>query len=172
MNRKELYQKTVDLLLDAYNDGKLEHGLCTRCAVGNICGGREDWAYDFATISKDVQEKTTVLFLRSELDALYEKVGYSMDELAKIEFAFENSIYNTERESKIYDKRTVNFGYEEADYNYYYWAYTNNKKKGQFIGLCAVLDVLKEIHEAPIKEVTENKIRLEGIAKNKFAVAI
>jgi hypothetical protein len=37
MNREELYYQSVDTLLDAYNSGGLEHGICSACAVGNLC---------------------------------------------------------------------------------------------------------------------------------------
>ena len=36
MNRESLYRKTVDILLDAYNNGTLISGNCYACAVGNI----------------------------------------------------------------------------------------------------------------------------------------
>jgi hypothetical protein len=36
MKKPELYQKTVDILVDAYFNDTLVHGRCTACAVGNI----------------------------------------------------------------------------------------------------------------------------------------
>lgn len=36
MKNKELYQKSVDILLDAYNNRELAHGEPCGCAVGNL----------------------------------------------------------------------------------------------------------------------------------------
>lgn len=54
MNRTELYQKTVDKLLDAYSTGNLEHGNCGKCAVGNICES-DKWAHLFSTFKNGIQ---------------------------------------------------------------------------------------------------------------------
>lgn len=192
MNRPELYQKTVDLLLDAYNSGKLEHGDCKACAVGNICGGNDNWARLFMTSSgtqhvskldkikvyksgigtieipneqaEEYSEKGFVYgdsgydgddvdgfsvsprnFVAKKMEAvkLIESTGYTMEELMKIEFAFEISIDNT----------------EEGRNHYIY----EDNKKGQFIGLTAVLNVLAEIHAAPETEKTSNQEKLEKV---------
>ena len=193
MNRKKLYEKTVNILLDAYNSGKLMHGDCTACAVGNICGNNRLWSYLFVTTStKQYKEKPGFIRLRDpkgevieikneELPKyvnsgfsfgnvfyvtdndyytvvpaslsyiekkqkgleLIESTGYTLDELARIEFAFENSIRNTQE------------GYEH---------YTDeDPKKGQFIGLTAVLNVLAEIHATPEKSTKANQEKLEKV---------
>lgn len=192
MNRKKLYEKTVNILLDAYNGGKLMHGDCTACAVGNICGNNSRWAYLFVTTpTKQYREKPGFIRLQSpkgeiieikneelpnyvnsgfsfvfvffdyvnycygvvpaslkyaerkqEGIELIESTGYTMDELAKIEFAFENSI------------RDSTEGYVH---------YTDkDPKKGQFIGLTAVLNILAEIHATPEKQ---NKISQDKLEK-------
>lgn len=193
MNRKKLYEKTVNTLLDAYNSGKLSHGDCTACAVGNICGNNRLWSYLFVTTStKQYREKPGFIRLKSptgdiveikneELPKyvnsgfsfdgvvydfginyydvvpaslsyiekkqkgleLIESTGYTMDELAKIEFVFENSIRETEK------------GYEH---------YTDeDPKKGQLIGLTAVLNVLADIHAVQESVTKVNQQKLEKI---------
>lgn len=65
MNREELYYKTVDVLLDAYNSGELFSQSCEACAVGNICieaseltgVPRGKWTKLFSTGRIGVQEE-------------------------------------------------------------------------------------------------------------------
>lgn len=177
MNRPELYQKTIDKLLDAYNNGTLEHGNCEMCAVGNICesGG---WAALFCTQSsgyqieaqkgKIVQNLRPILYgqdifiVESEQNVLkrararnvIRKSGYSRKELMKIEFVFETSVSNTKE------------GYDKLVY------LDSHKKMGQFIGLTAVLNVLREIHEVDKEESNNSHAKLKTIAKEKFAVEV
>lgn len=46
---KATYEKSVDKLLDAYNNGELHHGNCYACAVGTLLG-TNSWNYDFLTL--------------------------------------------------------------------------------------------------------------------------
>lgn len=106
------FNHTVDVLVKAYFKGELEHGDCAKCAVGNIiheatglevgdpeadingtCGV---WKSLFVTI----QGKQT--FYPSELSEFKEeaidavcKTGYTIKELASIEFAFETAWGNS-----------------------------------------------------------------------------
>ncbi len=155
MNREDLYRKTVDVLLDAYNDGELEHGNCCACAVGNICKesgelldiDNSEWSMLFSTDDSGKQRFNT--YMTSEGQTLILGTGYSVKELARIEFAFESSIFKTPE-------------------GYLHWS-TVRRKQGQFIGLCAVLDVLKEIHSIEEVEHLENVSRLTSISE-KFKV--
>lgn len=190
MNRPELYQKTVDLLLDAYNTDQLKHGDCTACAVGNICGGNDNWRFLFVT-PNNKQEKadrnkvrvknfdtneeklipndklvtfleTNTGFVDSDCNVSWnvvsplqyinwkedgikaiESTGYTIEELARVEYAFEHSLRNT-----------------PEGYNYYV---DKDPKKGQFIGLTAVLGILAEIHEVSIQEKEGSQVRLEKV---------
>ena len=156
MKNVKLYQKTVNLLLDAYNDGELEHGSCTACAVGNICkevaeqtgifGG--NWASLFMTRSNDgVFKQSPFTYANAKTirdgEQLVSLAPYSQEELMKIEYAFESSIH-----------------YSNKGYDYYA---DEDKKKGQFIGLCAVLDVLKEIHEVKEDAHKESVTKLNNV---------
>ena len=169
MNRKDLYNKTVNLLLDAYNQEKLRHNVCTACAVGNICNGDDDWSYVFYTVNeKDYLHDDTVVYKQSLTltgDNDYEtsgiekgllcikNTGYSLKELMKIEWAFETAIPSNMR----------NF--------YVHTSSEKQSKEGQYMGLCAVLDVLKEIHKAPQKAHTNNQINLKSVYE-KFKTEI
>lgn len=165
MKKPELYNKSANLLIDAWMSGKLEHGDCTACAVGNICGGNGAWAVKFST-NASMRSQTPGLFVPSEIDrvighglplyvsdlheeekmtafAYADKVisdtSYTEKELAKIEWAFEMSI--------------------ASDYEKLY-----KTPEGQYIGLCAVLDVLHEIHEV---EEAPHRSRLDQVATGK-----
>lgn len=155
MNRPELYQKTIDVLLDAYNNGKLVHGNCSCCAVGNICKESSNkldisnslWSFLFVTTSeegfyKPTRAKSYESFEMELVLSLINDTGYTVEELTKIEWAFETAI-----------------PFEKREY------YTKVKtKQGQYMGLCAVLEVLKQIHEK--EEIVEAKERLDAIYSN------
>ena len=161
MNRPELFEKSVNTLLDAYNNRTLEHGSCYACAVGNLCNhaakelnfSNHIWNNVFMTHS-DIHRQ--YFYVKEELGferqieyekalKLISKTGYTAEELAAIEYAFESSIAN--------------------DYERYT---TRDKVKGQYIGLCAVLEVLKEIHEK--EEITKEQKQLDSIYESKLAL--
>jgi hypothetical protein len=153
MNRIELYKKTVDTLLDAYNDGTLFHGNCFRCAVGNICGSSA-WSAKFVTQVRVGGEVRQVcgnlgLYSQKEVVAVIKNSGYSEGELKRIEFSFESSIAH----------------------DYLYLCYSE-PKKGQYIGLCAVLRVLQEIHETEKEDHEESIDRLDDIYNHKLVETI
>lgn len=134
MNREETYYESVDILLDAYNNRTLRHGDCGACAVGNLLGTR-DWFLQIGSYSGF--EGQRIIWQPCAIVPEVENSPYTPVELVKIEEAFEKSI--------------------EDDYTYY--AITDTVK-GQYVGLCAVLKVLGEIHEIEEKKSQE---RLEEI---------
>lgn len=168
MNREELYYKTVNTLLDAYNDDKLRHCNCYQCAVGNIC--REtaqkmkidtaSWKYLFMTSDGKQYGINELYDSPKKIEnarKLIKETGYTVEELAKVEFAFETSIYNS-----------------AEGYKYWMGDNTDNEneiyqitKKGQYMGLCAVLDVLKEIHEVDKESSNKSQERLDTIFEEK-----
>jgi hypothetical protein len=160
MNRESLYHNTVNVLLDAYNNGTLSHGDTCGCAIGNICKGNYQWCYVFVT---NTVLKQQITYSTNEYPLSYpagvnliQSTGYSTEELMKIEYAFEFSIINTNHNDKVFLNTD----------NYDYWK-NIDPKQGQFIGLTAVLNVLKEIHTTPEIIVAENQNKLVEI-KNKF----
>jgi hypothetical protein len=169
---KETYLKSIDILLDAYNKGTLFHGSCDHCAVGSLLG-ISVWNHDFMTFwGKQREERDYVasdlrqilgiepggsstqeckITVRKYLDNIYAQHGFTRDELAKIEYAFESSIYNTPK-----------------GYDYYI---DKDQKKGQFIGLTAVLGVMETLVEEEVP-AQESQNRLEKIAREKYSVTI
>ena len=128
MKNKELFTKTVNILVDAYFKNTLQHGNCAACAVGNIiacnmgikfristvCDGFYTW--DGLKVSWN-KVFVTPFNYEGEAKEQIDSTGYTWQELAKVEFAFE----------------TAYVGKSEDDY--------------MFNGLMAVVDVLIEIHE-------------------------
>ena len=149
MNRPELYQKTVDLLLDAYNNNDLEHGDCSACAVGNICKGNTGWTFYFYTPKNGKQTKAAAIFAddfrdKEDFEKIFPTIGYTLEELAKIENVFEKSIKKDRVRLTGCDK-----------------------KLGQMIGLKAVFKLLKKIHSAEPQIEEVSKIRLEKVYGEK-----
>lgn len=135
MKNELLYNKTVNILVQAYFNDTLEHGYCTCCAVGNIVAANMGYC-----ISKDRQSWIDILYpgwhgwgtvfitslgiqridvksYNGEPKNQIDSTGYTLFELAKIEKAFESAHKGTCDED---------------------W---------MFNGLMAVIDVLDEIHE-------------------------
>ena len=162
MKNEELFNKTLNILVQAYQNDTLKHGDCAACVVGNLIASNLEytfneegmWLYSFnqirfprwkhifitvassnliycnlnkVDIINQTKEYTQILKKEnkqhpSSIHQL-QSTGYSIDDLMKIEWAFETA-----------DKG-------------------NNKDDYMFNGLLAVYDVLCDIHEVkePIK---------------------
>lgn len=145
MTRNRNFNRTMDILVQAYFNDTLRHSLCSACAVGNILGGHNEWARLFVTLNSTGKlhpyfqmttgpeqiivlrgiEPTLVKYANAFADeradwlkgqCLITASGYTVQELARVEYAFE-----------VAEKG------ESADA----W---------MFNGLMAVLDVLADIH--------------------------
>lgn len=132
MINEALYKKTVDILFDAYFNDTLEHGDQCCCAFGNIvaanCGikmtkdnrkfNNTDAWYNVILCSGSGMLNE---WFKSSTEALKQisQTGYTPQQCALIEAAFENA--------------------EPGN--------SNNEDEYIFNGLCAVLEVLKEIHQ-------------------------
>ncbi len=165
MKQKELYEKTVSILVDAYMNDTLQHGNCYACAIGNLvaanCGFPlipnpdtervfiEKFIWDgriafwgnvhsvmFRNVNTPGSNRQTVCpeqytgRAKEEIDA----TGYSYQETAAIEKAFENV------------------------------AFEEDEDKYMFNGLMAVINVLDQIHENTDVVITE-------ASKSKFVKA-
>lgn len=127
----ELYNKTVDILFQAYYNDTLRHGDCYFCAVGNMVAagcnfnfvsGMWDetihaWDDVFMTFNDAMYQRIHENNYVGEAKRQIDSTGYHWKDLSKIEYAFE----------------TADKGDSEEDY--------------MFNGLVAVLEVLKQIHE-------------------------
>lgn len=85
------FKRAYDLLVKAYFEGTLNAGDCSACAVGNICGS-PDWRRLFYT-SSGLQRYTpnSNIVPQGYVDGLEKSTGYSIKELAKIEYTFETN---------------------------------------------------------------------------------
>lgn len=138
---KATFENTVDILVKAYLKGTLMHGSCRACAVGNIISAN---GYDFN--QHDVFSNMDTSWLRkiqvecrfmcpNEKDYYSEKIandqiqvtGYSLDEINKIELAFESAEYDDDMDKWMWN------------------------------GLMLVVDALAEIHNIDLKQKDEAK---------------
>jgi hypothetical protein len=143
-NRPSLYKRTVDILFDAYFNDTLQHGDCYACAAGNICKEaaiktgipNNSWKRLFTTNGT----RTRQLNQRelgdwypyiSVYDAVFlvEATGYGVNELGRVEWAFESASQG------------------------------NSDEDWMFNGLVAVLEVLKEIHEVTEDEESAQRFK-------------
>ncbi len=135
------FSHTMDVLVKAYFNDSLKHGACDACAVGNIihsCSpfSQEDrhdlmyhnsgWVKVFCTRSTLSKKEQTIFpdqyigVAKSQIDS----TGYTWQELARIEKAF-----------------------EEADTDIDLEANDDQREEFMFNGLMAVLEVLADIHQ-------------------------
>lgn len=127
MKNQEQFNRTISTCVKAYQNDTLRHWNCAACAVGNLIAASIGsftpmWQYVFISGTFNLNAYT------GEAKRQIDSTGYTVQELAKIEHAFE----------------TASFGQSTED-----WI---------FNGLMAVVDVLMEIHEASQEEVQEAKL--------------
>ncbi len=159
------FEKSYNALYNAFMNDTLAKGTCVACAVGNIVadsmgvkiekiGGTfftservSFWSdifftsYGFQVVNQHTNEQR---------ERLFDLTGYSVDELMKIEFAFET---NTKIHSYKYEKNYREaLGISEKDI-----------MEDQFRGLMAVMDVLIELDNieegTKYKETFNNKFK-------------
>jgi hypothetical protein len=147
MIKPELYQRTIDILVDAYFNDTLKHGSCAACAVGNIISATNGIEIGKGTEGEPVWVGAETswyveLCVPTYVDAISESVkvqvvntGYSILDLVKIEDAFEAAEYTTDADTWMFD------------------------------GLMNVIDVLDEIHQNKDTVTTSD-------AKKRFRKAV
>jgi hypothetical protein len=152
MNKPQLFHQTVDILVKAFFQGTLLAGKCSACAVGNLVahykgtkpnsnsydrfedcshpqwqsvflGGRTRLSYQM--LMEDTEQIPWRIDVRipEGLEQI-KSTGYTIDELMRIEFAFETET-----------KRRFESGRELSS------------DERHFAGLMGVLDVLCDIHK-------------------------
>ena len=155
-NKKATFEHSVDVLVKAYLNDTLEHMECHACAVGNLVAdalnvkimkdkygciwevGKMPYWYDVIGLGSVNHGHRNILKAQREADA----TGYSLEELAKIEHAFENAS----------DPNGSRDGFDEL------W---------MFNGLLAVVDVLAEIHNVDLSVKEQAVGRLTEIHATK-----
>ncbi|GEO03833.1 hypothetical protein AAE02nite_14970 [Adhaeribacter aerolatus] len=152
MKNKELYDKTIKILVNAYLNNSLVQGNCHACAVGNLVAANLDikfnqdlkwigrtvaWSHVFVTLSYKIAQVKRPWAYTGQAQAQIDATGYTWPELARLEYAFERAPKGKTREERMFN------------------------------GLMAVLDVLSQIHEmdeqtnlATKKLFSENSILL------------
>lgn len=137
MKHPERFKKSVDTLIKAYKNGKLQHYDCNACAVGNLMGGEHGWVYAYKDVTCPSDRPKTYLIREddhAEKLRLRYTPEYSWHDIAKIEIAFESAARN------------------------------DTTGDLEFSGLVAVFNVLMEIHGI---EDAEPIIQLERAATSK-----
>ncbi len=150
MKNKELFDRTISILVKAYMEGVLLHGNECACVIGNMIAANNDiciktnplaWSKDGEIIDDPDWNKVHNLGnMRSlaYLDSIslfrgkreLESTGYSVHETCKIEGVFERKYITV-----------VDGGnYEDTD---------------GYLGLMAVVDCLMEIHQCTDEKVKE-----------------
>lgn len=158
--RTATFESTVDILVKAYLNDTLQHGDCAACAVGNIiaanigaevipekltCNGEWRRGADHIVIAwNDVfmtpfreEQRVSVYNYIGQVKRQIDASGYSWQDLARIEFAFERA------ENPEYNIRKDGL---PSDYLNPEW---------MFNGLMAVVDVLASIHNVDLS-IKEN----------------
>ena len=118
--------KAMDIFLKALEEGTLAKGSCTKCAVGNLCGGDASWNIAFSTVFNEQLVNEYSFHIPYVKDAVA-KTDFTIHELMKIEFAFET---NTEIFHLNYDRHTK----EEV-------------RADQLKGLTAVIEVMMDFDD-------------------------
>lgn len=132
MKNKALFNDTVQILVNAYLNNTLEPGNCHACAVGNIIAAKLNVKYDqhlkwidrpvawsgvFVTLSSKIAQVKRPWACTGEAQAQINTTGYSWQELARLEYAFERAPGGKTKEERMFN------------------------------GLMAVVEVLSQIHE-------------------------
>ncbi len=159
MNRQDLYEKNVNILLDAFNKGELVSGQCTGCAVGNLFYGSNCWTARMGLRSGhdrisplqavEIQDVSILAMPGMVLEAerLRKKVGYTWHELMQIEDAFEAGCHS------------VNTWTAEGDET----GEIRVIAQSRMAGLTNVLDLLKEFHYVDEDTHTESIKKLQVV---------
>lgn len=132
-------ERTIDIFLDAINNGTLAKGSCVACAVGNLVANglnakifqdsygffycKKDnifWRNLFITIKNNMQIKNKDIILEKKLEGLTE---YSIEELALIEYTFETNTFISYLKYPCYTEKEI--------------------KQDQINGLSAVIELIK-----------------------------
>lgn len=138
MKNKELFDRTISILVKAYLNDTLRHGSCMACACGNLIAANNGYIIGSSQWNEGTAVWFNCIVLRGKFDSKETKqtailqaksTGYSIKNFKAIEKAFEGA--------RI-DK------FKQSDRNMY-------------AGLMAVVDVLQTIHNATSVEAAEAK---------------
>lgn len=110
------FENAVTKLYKAFHEGRLKYGSCTKCAVGSIVGN-DLWSNVFCAINlglnPEIKDQIKYQKYIGETKNSIDRTGYSVEELAMVEYQFLLGLGNGEE-----------------------------TKETQFEGLCAVIEYL------------------------------
>jgi hypothetical protein len=162
--KRPTFNETVDVLVKAYLNDELQHDDCTKCVIGNLCNGRDDWQYLFMTDPRKKEQTTRhltpirVMMLGKppaqilvEAIQLCESTGYTVNELKRIEFAFETAP-GSEKVIKVDEEDDEGPDEESSEL-------LQARDEWMFNGLMAVVDVLAEIHNIDLSAKESAKLQ-------------
>lgn len=158
MKNKELFEKTISILVEAYLNGTLVKGNCQACAVGNIVAGNNDWNY----ITEDLVEEDFHWDCVPHIDMIMgdwdiEEIKYSYAQWYNVFGTFSQKPF-TKPENYIGGAK------EQIDSTGYTWQELAEIEKAfeqsvdMYSGLMNVVEVLGEIHQVDEKIIEENKL--------------
>lgn len=151
MKNKELFDKTIGILVKAYFEGTLHHGNCAVCAVGNLIADSK--GYDIKTDSqsdygwfecdKEILPEWGLIFQTTSSGAAFypNLITHEM----RVEIIDTGYL--------IYELRKIEYAFESVPYKEY------NSDQHQFDGLMSVVDTLQEIHGCTDEEKEEAKLK-------------
>ena len=138
----ETYEKSVNVLINAYRTETLFHGSCSACAVGNLMRGDSQWRWS-------VGATDAISGKRERIPGGFTFVnitGMSIPELSEIERSFEMVIHNELLKNFTIEELSapmdLNSNIKKIIQGYRMWISGSKMKEGQYLGLCAVLDVM------------------------------
>lgn len=159
VNRESLYQETIDIILDAWNNGNLVPTSPCGCFIGNLIAAKCD------NLPKKSKNMVSFINIKFKYDAKWfdivdslgdeiteeglrqiESTGYSLKEIIQLENLFESSCREKADELGLYT-----------------WDLYYLNKEVQFAGLKACFDLLQEIHSVDTKVHDTNIHSLEKL---------
>lgn len=144
MKNKELFDRTVSILVNAYQKDTLEYADCKACAVGNL-------------VCYNNGGKLKKIGTRIENIGGYWSGGWSgLIEIGRGNLKFSSSEFNKRKEKEL-----LNTGYSLYELALIEFTFSKNRpytaKDPNFVGLMAIVDLLMNIHEANDLEIKEAK---------------
>ena len=133
MNLKT-YNKSIDTLLNAYRDGRLEAGTCASCAVGTLLHETKSWSQlidvtmcklkrsgdgvimtiDKHNMGLPSKQQSDEKFIQRSIN----EHGYTNDELCKIEYAFESSYNRAKFKDIVGDGKCAHFATAKSKFTF------------------------------------------------------
>lgn len=155
MNRAELYQKSIDTLVNAYHNDTLVHGNCKACAVGNLLG-TSAWSTQFVTISSIIDAEPHQLVTEEEDQFICAFSSILGSTWRVTNFSSVSDLPRAKRYVEEGKKAIKDSGYTKEELMKIEYAFETQYigEDPMFNALMAVVGVLDLIHEVDNEEVT------------------